>query len=76
MEEFSEASVQSTAAQATEVGKYADPLQCLEENERLAARAQIEKQDAVHPLPTYPRSGASADIFLVFKKRCLPWDWP
>jgi hypothetical protein len=63
LEELSESITQSTARHAEEIAKYVGRIERLEENERLTARAQIEKQDAVRPLPTYPRQGASSEVF-------------
>ncbi len=62
-EELSESITQSTARHAEEIAKYVSRIERLEENERLTARAQIEKQDAVRPLPSYPRQGASSEVF-------------
>jgi hypothetical protein len=63
LEELSESITQSTARHAEEIAKYVSRIERLEENERLTARAQIEKQDAVRPLPTYPRQSASSEVF-------------
>jgi hypothetical protein len=63
LEELSESITQSTARHAEEIAKYVSRIERLEENERLTARAQIEKQDAVRPLPSYPRQGASSEVF-------------
>jgi hypothetical protein len=51
MEELSASVTQATAREAEEIARYRERLERLEENERLSARAQIEKQDAVRPYP-------------------------
>jgi hypothetical protein len=63
MEELSASITQTTAQHTEEIVRYKERLERLEENERLSARAQIEKQDAVRPLPSYPRQSATTEIF-------------
>ncbi|RPH79025.1 MAG: hypothetical protein EHM77_06325, partial [Planctomycetaceae bacterium] len=63
LQEFRREMQWKNAEHEHQIREYADRLERLELNEKLSARAQVEKQDGVTPLNNYPGEGASADVF-------------